>query len=87
MPHEGAETRTLKSVKPNSANSGKAFPITSFTSWRPYRGTVLMGSCVYFVFGVETRLVQTVKTCSSMPGSMRSSQIGSGWMVLEIGEL
>lgn len=46
-----------------------------------------MGSCVYFVLGVETRLVQTVKFCSSMSGSMGNSQVGGGWMILEIGEL
>lgn len=48
--------RTLVSVKPNSASSGKALPMTSFTSLRPYNGTVLMVSSVYFVRGVDTRL-------------------------------
>ena len=47
---------TRLSVNPISVNSGNNPPITRFISWRPYSGTVLMGSELYFVRGVEMRL-------------------------------
>lgn len=50
----GPQTRL--SVNPISVNSGKNPPKTFFMSLRAYKGTVLMGSGVYFVRGVEIRL-------------------------------
>ena len=47
---------TRLSVNPISASSGNMPPITCFIRPRPYSGTVLIGSGLYFVRGVESRL-------------------------------
>lgn len=81
----GAQTRL--SVNPISVNSGKSPPKTFFMSLRAYRGTVLMGSGVYFVRGVEIRLVNMISRCSASPLRGLVIQVLLCRMILEVGEL